>query len=140
MLKFLHKIWNPHCPDCAAEASDKKVCPSCETLTAQLAIANVEKRQLLEAILDPLKRVAETNPVQVDMKELRAKTATWNVRRQMLEQEDRKTAAILRSKMNVQQQVNELEKELGIEEAPNVKPIGKRDEKDIQPFVDEEVS
>ena len=74
--------------------SDPEICESCETLKMQLAIANDEKRQLLERILEkpeiPVDKPPEiTRPIVVP----------WAVKKQMLEREDRaKAATILRQK------------------------------------------
>lgn len=136
MLKWLHKIWNPHCPDCALDNQDRKVCQSCEVLTAQLAIANTEKRQLLEAILEPHKRT-ETQPAkEIDWKQIRQQQTTWAVRRQMLEAEDRKAAALMKDKANVQQQIADLEKNLGVEHAKSLRPSN---QENFQPDSSKEV-
>jgi len=142
MFLWLHRLLSPHCPDCQLAAMENKVCQSCETLKMQLSIANIEKKQLLESILS-LTRPAEIQPpsTQVNPKDAVPKMMTWNVRRQMLEAEDRRTAQILSdqrktdedakkaaSKPEVQnvtssaniddrtQSIEQLEKELGISE------------------------
>jgi len=96
MLLWLHRLLSPHCPDCQLAAMENKVCQSCETLKMQLSIANIEKKQLLESILS-LTRPAEVQPpsAQVNPKDAAPKMMTWNVRRQMLEAEDRKNAQVL---------------------------------------------
>jgi hypothetical protein len=90
-------------------------CVSCDTLREQLAIANVEKRQLLDSILS-LTRPSEQAPAApVDYDKLKPRTTTWNVRRQMLEAEDRKQAQVL-AEQRRQSEIERLEKELKITE------------------------
>jgi len=143
MLLWLHRLLSPHCADCQLAAMENKVCQSCETLKMQLSIANIEKRQLLESILS-LTRPAEVQPpsAQVNLKDVAPKMMTWNVRKQMLEAEDRKLAQVLAeqrkaaedakkaaaskpeakaetSSANIDdrtQSIEQLEKELGIDE------------------------
>jgi hypothetical protein len=102
-------------------------CASCETLRMQLAIANDEKRQLLESILHPVDRdITPASPVlnQVEFEKLKPKMMTWNVRKQMLEAEDRAAAALMREQREknqpteaLKQDIEKLEKELGVEDA-----------------------
>jgi|SRR5215471_2394903 len=73
---------------------DEKVCQSCETLKQQLEIANYEKQQLLNRLLEkPAPTVERTEaPVPVT----RPTMLPWRVRQQMLEKEDRAKAKALR--------------------------------------------
>ena len=131
MLKWIHQILNPHCPHCAAERKeafereqalrleqkeeikDERICPSCETLQKQLEIANHEKERLLDKLLERPEKPIETGP---PMQMTRPKTIPWNVRRQMLEAEDRKRAELLRNAPKPQpaESVEDLEKELDV--------------------------
>lgn len=136
MFKFFHHLLNPHCPDCEHQLE----CPSCEMLQKQLDIANYEKRQFLEAILNASKpRVEVTNtPPDIKLNEVVNKFTPWRVRQQQLEAEDRQKAIILKQKMNemdaveksnettkvkeeptqeVDVEISELEKEMGLAEA-----------------------
>lgn len=93
-------------------------CQSCETLKLQLSIANHEKQELLNTILSftkPSER--ETTAPAVDYEKVKPKMMTWNVRRQMLEAEDRKAAQLIaeQKKKSIVEQITELEKEVGIE-------------------------
>lgn len=94
-------------------------CESCETLKMQLAIANHEKEQMLSTILSFNKPVESAPTTVIDYEKLRPKMTTWNVRRQMLEAEDRKAAQLLAEskKRSINEQINELENEVGIGEA-----------------------
>jgi hypothetical protein len=87
-------LFNPHCEHCHEEKEDSKVCKSCETLKEQLESVNHEKNKLLERILE--RPVVET-PAQPERKVSVPKVnIPWNVRRQMLEHEDREQAKLLR--------------------------------------------
>lgn len=73
---------------------DETVCLSCETLKQQLEIANYEKEKLLNRILEK----PEAPPVpQAPPEVSRPRMIPWNVRRQMLEREDREKARALRN-------------------------------------------
>lgn len=112
---WIHHLFNPHCPECASLAEEQKICQSCETLKMQLSIANIEKRQMLDSILSQARAgdtEAEMKPVNYE--ELKPKIMTWNVRKNMLEAEDRKTAQILAERKK-NESIDKLEKEVGLE-------------------------
>jgi len=111
LIKWLHHLLNPHCPDCKEEREDSKVCESCETLKAQLALSNHEKERLLNRLLEkPNENQVTSTP---DVKPLLPSSGIpWRVRRQALESEDREKAKLLKTKESVE----DLEKELGIAE------------------------
>jgi hypothetical protein len=136
LFHWIHHLFNPHCVECTYEFEKKEVCQSCETLKMQLAIVNAEKQRMLDALLEKPKPVEQYKP-PVDLRQVQAKNMTWSVRKQMLEAEDREAAALLRKKAaeeksfanmkspnpvtpsemnNLAQSIEELEKELGVEE------------------------
>ena len=80
----------------------------------QLSIANIEKKQLLDSILSFTKPTVQS-VTQIRPEDVQPKIMTWNVRKQMLEAEDRKTASLMKDKEKIQRQIDELEKEVGIE-------------------------
>jgi len=96
------------------------ICQSCETLRQQLEIANYEKKQLLERLLEK----PVTEPERTTAPELvapRPKTVPWHIRRQMLEREDREKARALKGaaipdSATEKVDVEELEQELGVAE------------------------
>jgi hypothetical protein len=97
-------------------AEGNKVCQSCETLKVQLAIANDEKRQLLNTILSSVTPIRE--PVTaINYEKLSPKATTWNVRKQMLEAEDRKAAQILAEQKKHAESIEKLEEEVGVKHA-----------------------
>lgn len=109
---WIHRLFNPHCPDCKEEHEDSKVCQSCETLRQQLEIANHEKKQLMDRIL--AKPEPESKP---EFREVtKPRNVPWPVRRQMLEAEDREKARLMRE---APQPISteDLEKELDIASA-----------------------
>lgn len=98
MLKWLHHILEPHCPDCKLESDEKRACKSCDSLMHQLEVANFENRKLVDIISD-ISRPAPAPTVQSyeTPKPLNA-PISWKVMKQTLEAEDRKAAQILRQK------------------------------------------
>jgi len=104
---------------------EKPPCESCEILRTQLNIANFEKKQLLDNILEFTKPRAEE---KIIVKEIdpRPRAVPFSVRRSMLEEEDRAKAEILKRKEpdmipsnhpvdeTMRQDIDDLEKELGI--------------------------
>jgi len=85
-------------------------CLTCEVLRDQLDKSETERRQLLTRLLEKDKPeplvVKEEEPVAIQPQFI-----PWRVRQQMLEQEDRKRAQLMRDK---QKEIEELEKELEI--------------------------
>lgn len=71
-----------------------RVCESCETLKQQLAIANIEKSQLLTRLLE--KPEPEIKPIQTEEPKVIRPHMPWAARRQMIEAEDRERARLLR--------------------------------------------
>lgn len=102
--------------------TDEQICKSCETLRQQLEIANYEKNELLHKLLkDPEPIPVQNEPVKIT----RPRMLPWNVRRQILEKEDREKAKLMRTAPKPISEVKddteristeELEKELEIVE------------------------
>jgi len=130
MIKWIHQLLNPHCEQCRDEKEDSSICKTCEILKVQLEVSNSEKRLLLAAIIPQPKVETTTNPVNPEA--IRGRHIPFNVRRQMLEAEDRREAALIAAKQKEiaevpkddsikttisipqSQSVEELEKELEI--------------------------
>jgi hypothetical protein len=107
MTNWFHKFLNPHCPHCVEEREDSKVCSSCETLRQQLAFANINNEKLMNRLL-------EKPPVETpqEFKEIsKPRNLPWNLRKQMLEAEDRERAKLIN---NAPIPTEDLEKELKI--------------------------
>lgn len=121
LIHWFHHLFNPHCAHCLAEREDSKVCQSCETLKLQLSIANHEKEQILQHLLSLTEKPAEELRPTINHELIKPKISTWNVRRQMLEAEDREAARILAQKRQEiannsvkTDDIEKLEKELGL--------------------------
>jgi len=88
-------------------------CEACEILRAQLDESNRERKDLLHRLLDK----ANPEPLSVQSAEepkpvsIGNQYVPWRVRQQMLEQEDRKTAQLIKQRA---EEIKELEKELEI--------------------------
>lgn len=105
-----------------ADFKDRKrssgICDSCETLKMQLAIANDEKKSLLNRLLEKPEKEVTT-----DITELKAvlpnRHLNWNAKRQALEASDRKAAQILKERTAEINRIptEDLEKELDIASA-----------------------
>lgn len=111
MSNWFHRFFNPHCEHCHDELEDSRVCQSCETLKQQLAEANHEKKLLFDRLLNPSVPTIATEPERVIT---RPTTIPWNVRKHMLEAEDRKQAQLLRDAPVPKVSTEDLEKELDI--------------------------
>ena len=111
-INWLHHLFNPHCPDCLAEQH----CKNCDTLRDLLEIEKFEKRELLKHLLhEP--PAPEVVKYEGTPQEVRPKTISWRVRREMLEQEDRVKAQTIQRQQAEEKSaksVDELEKELGV--------------------------
>lgn len=103
-----------------ARKRDLSFCSACETLKLQLAIANDERKMLISKLTD--KPVVEDRRAEPEnYKQVLPNRMNWNLRRQMLEAEDRAAAKVLRTneKANIGSKpltVTEIEKELGVSE------------------------
>ena len=100
---------------------DFETCKSCETLKEQLAFERSEKKQLTETLLAIIHPKVIEQPI-VELSPIQQTSGTFARRRAMLEAKDREEAKILRNSTNLGKsddrlnQVQNLEKELGIEE------------------------
>ena len=92
------------------------ICQTCEILRDRLDESDRERKELLHKLLEkdkpePLPLTTEA-PVPVTPQYI-----PWRVRQQYLEREDREAARIMRARTN---EINALEKELGIPDASEV--------------------
>jgi len=85
-------------------------CESCEILRMQLAESNAERKDLLHRLLDPQKVEPPPTPVE-DFQPVTPNFTPWRVRQQMLEQEDRVKAKLIKDR---KVEIEKLEKEVGI--------------------------
>ena len=82
-------------------------CESCEILRERLLQSDAERKELLHRLLDNDKPEPPSIKEE-DLVPIKPQFTPWRVRQQMLEQEDRKKAQLMRDR------VDELEKELGV--------------------------
>lgn len=97
------------------------VCMNCETLRGLLEAERIERNTLTQALIEttkPPKLEITTPTVGEELKPINPSSFTpWRVRRNMLEQEDRQRAKILR------QHTEELEKAVGLDLKPEKEHI-----------------
>jgi len=96
MINWLHKWWNPHCPDCREQEHEDKICASCETLKTENARLSSENLRLIEVLLRKSgtpEEITTTEPIRP--LPVTNKHVPWNVRRQMLEAEDKAKAKLV---------------------------------------------
>lgn len=125
MIKFFHKLFNPHCDDCRDELRDSRICKSCETLRSQLDLANHEKKQLLAVIENLNNPKTETTEVPDNVEPLQPRQVPWRVEKARLEKADREEhQRIMRAEemraeelrqAKARESIDKLEKETGID-------------------------
>lgn len=118
MLKWLHHILNPHCPHCIDEAKEKSVCNGCEILKLENARLVQVNRDLLNRLLNPITPTIPTGVEQeqpVPINKFKSHIP-WTMKRQLLENEDRHRASLLKeaNKQSTKEEIEELEKELDL--------------------------
>lgn len=86
-------------------------CLTCEVLRDQLDESNRERRELLARLLEKDKSEPPVKESVEPPQPITPQYTPWRMRRQMLEQEDRRTAQLMKDKAK---EIAELEKELDI--------------------------
>jgi hypothetical protein len=109
---------------------EPELCESCETLRQQLYESNMERKDLLNRLLNGNQSEPQQSEKAEELTPITPAYVPWQTRKRLLEAEDKKAAAILRKKqeeidqLKVEEQKNpvtvdptiaELEKELQIE-------------------------
>lgn len=87
------------------------ICATCEVLRSQLDESNRERRELLTRLFDKDKSEPPVTSME-EFQPIKPQFVPWRVRQQMLEAEDRKTAQLMKSKM---EEIQQLEMEVGID-------------------------
>ncbi len=108
MFKWWHELTNPHCLHCTEQAREDKHCNTCEVLRNQLESSNLERQQLLQRLL--YKDIEPTTLDEQYPKETPKINIPWAVKKQMLENESRERAKILRD--TIKPDIETLEKEI----------------------------
>ncbi len=106
----------------AAKVRELNYCEACETLKLQLAIANEERKMLINKLTDK-PEITEPKADDNVLKPLMPNRMNWNTRRQILESEDRERAKIIKKNQAITSNgtegqvltIHEIEKELGVE-------------------------
>lgn len=91
---------------------EQHLCESCETLKHQLETSNYEKKLLMDRLLERPSVEVPSQPVTIT----KPMNVPWNVRRQMLETEDRERARLIREAPKPVS-TEDLEKELDLASA-----------------------
>jgi len=91
-------------------------CDSCEVLREQLSHSEQERRELLHKLLEKDKPESVPQTVQEEFKPITPQFTPWRVRQQMLENEDKRAAQLMRDR---KKEIDELEKEMGIAHEPD---------------------
>lgn len=121
-IKWIHHVFNPHCEHCAIE----KECSSCAELREILVNERLEKRRLLDVIVQLAGSVKAEETVKSNITFQPIARPTWRSKAARLEKEDKErftkaqeAKVQLESVLidNKQLSTDELEKELGIEDA-----------------------
>lgn len=116
MINFFHKLLNPHCQQCADEMRESKVNETVEVLKSELTAMRYQNEQLLKVITDLHKPPVVQELTQEVTKSVNSGTIPWRIRQQMLENEARQAAVILRNKQaesaESKKSTEQLEKEL----------------------------
>lgn len=115
MIKFFHRLFNPHCDHCIEEARDNKICPTCAVYRSQLELANHEKKLLLETIEKISNPIIEEREV-LHTEPILPRRSNWPAERKILESESKIAAEKLRARRAElkSEKIEDLEKEVGI--------------------------
>jgi len=91
-------------------------CQNCDMLRTMLASEQYEKKQLLNTILEMGNPKEDNIRIEIpeDLKPVQVRHIPWRVRQQMLEQEDRVKAEIIRKKKKEEEEIAKLEKEMKV--------------------------
>lgn len=88
-------------------------------LRTQLGLVNDENKRLLDTILDFVKPEAiqqSATPIEP----IKPKAVAWRIRQGLLEQEDRQKARILKEMESNPIKIDDLERELGVDDASQI--------------------
>lgn len=107
MIKWLHHLFNPHCPDCLSEKMEQSYCNSCDVMKMEVERLRQENTRLLNIIIEP--KVESRPEIDLnDLKPLQPRYIPLSVRRERFEAEDRRIAQRLKEEAPVPDKVKEL--------------------------------
>jgi len=132
LSNWFHKLLNPHCEECLRITQ----CEHCNDLRSLLEMERSDKTKILTALLNFNKPiVSESNEIIEKTEPYIPKITNWRVRREMLENEDRQSAALLYNRMNElrkNQSVDDIEKELEVSNIETDNEINEVREKEVK--------
>ena len=99
-MGWIHSFFQPHCPECREEREAMKECKSCETFREQLSHALWREKELMSKLFPPDLDKDETVPEPIQ-----PKTVPWRVKQQILEEEDRERAKVIRKNEELEKEV-----------------------------------
>lgn len=103
---WLHRLLHPHCAECNLE----KECRNCDVLRQLLEVEKFENKQLLERLLHVPEVERKVN--EEVFKPIHTSPISLRVRREMLENEDRVKARLMKEKEEEMKSIDVLENEL----------------------------
>lgn len=89
LRKWFHFILEPHCQQCVDDRLREAECQSCKTLHDVLNQVQEHNRILINTIVDMSKPVPAEEVPMKDMEPIKPRYVPWNVRKRMLEEQDR---------------------------------------------------
>lgn len=95
IAKFFHEFLHPHCDECLAEKIETVNCDSCDTLRSQLELANHEKNEILNRLLNKEAPLDSDRPHVSHIEKPRPRP--WPVVKREMEKADRIKADALRN-------------------------------------------
>ena len=102
-MSWLHRLFSP------------EFCETCEVLKQQLSLSQQREERLLNRLLNPIS-LPDASDLIKDPELITPKHIPWSVKRQMLEEEDRAKARVIREQSSkIQEDIKDLETELGLE-------------------------
>lgn len=119
LVHWFHHLFDPHCTLCLEE----KRCESCETLHLLLDEERSEKRKLIEQIIELTKPTPPIQEKTIENKQPINSHMSWKVKRQILEDEDRAKARIIKEQSIKPMTIEELEKKLEINNAGTIEEV-----------------
>lgn len=117
MINFFHKLFNPHCEHCREEEKENRICGPCEDKKLEMARMQEMIDKLLDRLLEKPEVIQEEHrPANIT----KPTYVPWSVRKQILEEQDRHKAKLMKEAPKpdpqVEADIKSLEVDLGVEE------------------------
>lgn len=115
MINFFHKLFNPHCEHCREEKKENRICAPCEDKKLEMARMQEMIDKFLDRLLEKPEVIVGTTPTNIS----KPVFVPWRVRQQMLQEQDKATAKLMREAPKpdpkVEADIKALEVDLGVE-------------------------